>query len=206
MSCGSFPATVAIYDSPAGAEDWRPAMDRLSALPDHRCLLLASPVNDEYLCAELVRHGGFDVLPRSASRDQIISNRGSHLLPGVGETGDGTLARRCGCGRSSRCDGLFQKRYVAAKQRRYRIRGNRKGGDPARGPAPDGQFRTGAVPGDRRLCQGGRLRQGTERRLRFSRAQRPDHGRARGAGTAGATGEDQAAIRAQQDQVARAAK
>jgi hypothetical protein len=69
-----FPASVAIYDWPASEEDWRPAMDRLSALPDHPCLLLASPVDDEYLCAEVVRHGGFDVIPRSASRDRIIGN------------------------------------------------------------------------------------------------------------------------------------
>ena len=69
-----FPASVAIYDWPATEEDWRPAMDRLSALPDHPCLLLASPVADEYLCAELVRHGGFDVMPRSAPRDRIIGN------------------------------------------------------------------------------------------------------------------------------------
>ncbi len=69
-----FPASVAIYDWPAAEEDWRPAVDRLSALPDHPCLLLASPVNDEYLCAELVRHGGFDVMPRSASQDRIIGN------------------------------------------------------------------------------------------------------------------------------------
>jgi hypothetical protein len=49
-------------------------MDRLSSLPDHPCLLLASPVDDEYLCAEVVRHGGFDVMPRSASQDRIIGN------------------------------------------------------------------------------------------------------------------------------------
>ena len=69
-----FPASVAIYDWPASEEDWRPAMDRLSALPGHPCLLLASPVADEYLCAELVRHGGFDVMPRSASQDRMIGN------------------------------------------------------------------------------------------------------------------------------------
>jgi RND family efflux transporter MFP subunit len=69
-----FPASVAIFDWPAPEEDWRPAMDRLSALPDHPCLLLASPVGDQYLCAEVVRHGGFDVMPRSASQDRIIGN------------------------------------------------------------------------------------------------------------------------------------
>jgi ActR/RegA family two-component response regulator len=70
----AFPASVAIYDWPASDEDWRVAMDRLSSVPDHPCLLLASPVNDEYLCAEVVRHGGFDVIPRSASQDRIIGN------------------------------------------------------------------------------------------------------------------------------------
>lgn len=70
----AFPASVAIYDWRALEEDWRPAMDRLSSLPDHPCLLLASPVADEYLCAEVVRHGGFDVMPRSASQDRIIGN------------------------------------------------------------------------------------------------------------------------------------
>ena len=73
-----FPANVAIYDWPAsdppGESDWRSAMDRLSAQPDHPCLLLASPVDDQYLCAEVVRHGGFDVMPRSASQDRIIGN------------------------------------------------------------------------------------------------------------------------------------
>jgi hypothetical protein len=74
----SFRASVAIYDWPAsdppGESDWRSAMDRLSAQPDHPCLLLASPVDDQYLCAEVVRHGGFDVMPRSASQDRIIGN------------------------------------------------------------------------------------------------------------------------------------
>jgi DNA-binding response OmpR family regulator len=69
-----FPASVAIYDWPASEEDWRPVMDRLAAPPHHPCLLLASPVDDEYLCAEVVRHGGFDVIPRSASQDRIIAN------------------------------------------------------------------------------------------------------------------------------------
>lgn len=69
-----FPASVAIYDWPGTEEDWRFNVDRLTARPDHPCLLLASPVDDEYLCAELVRHGGFDVIPRSADADRLIRN------------------------------------------------------------------------------------------------------------------------------------
>jgi DNA-binding response OmpR family regulator len=69
-----FPASVAIYDWPGTEEDWRFEVDRLTARPDHPSVLLASPVDDEYLCAELVRHGGFDVIPRSADADRLIRN------------------------------------------------------------------------------------------------------------------------------------
>lgn len=69
-----FPASVAIYDWTGTEEDWRFEVDRLTAQPDHPCVLLASPVDDEYLRAELVRHGGFDVIPRSADADRLIRN------------------------------------------------------------------------------------------------------------------------------------
>lgn len=71
---GEFRASVAIYDWPATEQDWRCDVDRLTALADHPCVLLASRVDDEYLCAELVRHGGFDVIPRSADADRLIRN------------------------------------------------------------------------------------------------------------------------------------
>ena len=69
-----FRASVAIYDWPGTEEDWRFDVDRLTARPDHPCVLLASRVNDEYLGAELVRHGGFDVIPRSVNADRLIRN------------------------------------------------------------------------------------------------------------------------------------
>jgi hypothetical protein len=68
-----FRASVAIYDWPASEEDWKNAVDRLASLPDRPCVLLASPVDDQYLDAEVARHGGFDVIPRSASPERIIS-------------------------------------------------------------------------------------------------------------------------------------
>jgi hypothetical protein len=67
-----FPASVAIYDWPANGKDWRIDVDRLTARPDYPCVLLASPVDDEYLGAELVRHGGFDVIPRSAEAERFV--------------------------------------------------------------------------------------------------------------------------------------
>ncbi len=67
-----FRASVAIYDWPATEQDWRYDVDRLTARADRPCVLLASRVDDEYFCAELVRHGGFDVIPRSADADRLI--------------------------------------------------------------------------------------------------------------------------------------
>ena len=69
-----FRPSVAIYDWPAAEDDWRIDVDRLTAGPEHPCVLLASRVDDEYLRAELVRHGGFDVIPRSADANRLIRN------------------------------------------------------------------------------------------------------------------------------------
>ncbi len=69
-----FHASVAIYDWPATDQDWRRDVDRLAARQDHPSVLLASRVDDEYLDAELVRHGGFDVIPRSADADRFARN------------------------------------------------------------------------------------------------------------------------------------
>jgi hypothetical protein len=69
-----FRASVAIYDRAATEDNWRLDVERLTAGPDHPCVLLASPVDDEYLRAELVRHGGFDVIPRSADADRLVRN------------------------------------------------------------------------------------------------------------------------------------
>lgn len=79
VECGlqvldEFRASVAIYDWPTAEQDWRCDVDRLAAIPDRPCVLLASRVDDEYLSAELVRHGGFDVIPRSADADRYIRN------------------------------------------------------------------------------------------------------------------------------------
>ena len=67
----AFPARLVIYDWTPEDEDWRSAIDRLSARPDHPCILLASRVIDEYLWADLVTHGGFDVIHRCADPEQL---------------------------------------------------------------------------------------------------------------------------------------
>src|ERR1019366_6557662 len=64
-----FRAPLVIYDWNPAEGDWRLAVDWLTARPDHPCVLLASAVVDQYLWAELVRHGGFEMIPRSANMD-----------------------------------------------------------------------------------------------------------------------------------------
>jgi DNA-binding response OmpR family regulator len=68
----AFPARLVIYDWTPERDDWRFAIDRLSARQNHPCILLASRVIDEYLWAELVTHGGFDIIHRSADPEQLI--------------------------------------------------------------------------------------------------------------------------------------
>jgi DNA-binding response OmpR family regulator len=67
-----FPARLVIYDWTPEGDDWQSAIDRLSARSDHPRILLASPVVDEYLWADLVNHGGFDLIPRSADQEVLI--------------------------------------------------------------------------------------------------------------------------------------
>ncbi len=71
-SLDTLPVRLVIYDWTPEGDDWRFAIDRLSARPDRPCILLASRVIDEYLWADLVTHGGFDLIHRSADTEQLI--------------------------------------------------------------------------------------------------------------------------------------
>jgi DNA-binding response OmpR family regulator len=63
---------LVIYDWDGPDSDWRDALDRLTALRPESCTMLASKVADEYLQREVVRHHGYDVLPRSGNREQLM--------------------------------------------------------------------------------------------------------------------------------------
>jgi hypothetical protein len=63
-----------IYDWILEKEDWRVAVDLLAASPGHPCILLASRAVDNYLWEELLRRGGFDVIPRSATVECLAGN------------------------------------------------------------------------------------------------------------------------------------
>jgi CheY-like chemotaxis protein len=50
---------------------WREVMDRLAATSPRSCILLVSPVNDDYLWWDVLHHRGFDVLIRPL-REEIV--------------------------------------------------------------------------------------------------------------------------------------
>jgi CheY-like chemotaxis protein len=50
---------------------WREVMDRLAATSPRSCILLVSPINDDYLWWDVLHHRGFDVLIRPL-REEIV--------------------------------------------------------------------------------------------------------------------------------------
>jgi DNA-binding response OmpR family regulator len=61
-----------LLDWDEDGHDWRGEVRRLATAPGHPCVLLSSRVADENMRQEVIRFQGYDVLPRSADRDQIV--------------------------------------------------------------------------------------------------------------------------------------
>ena len=66
------PTPMVVYDWDSAGDNWRNAVKRLSQLPGHPCVLLASHVADNYLLDEVVRNHGYDILPKSVTRERLI--------------------------------------------------------------------------------------------------------------------------------------
>jgi hypothetical protein len=64
--------TIPLIVCESGFPDWRAALEMLTRLPSHHCILLASPVVDEYLRREVVQYRGYDVLAKFASPEEIM--------------------------------------------------------------------------------------------------------------------------------------
>ena len=62
-----------ILDAELADIDWKRAFVTLRSRGQDPCVLLASRVSDPLLCDEVARRGGFDVIARSASREQLMS-------------------------------------------------------------------------------------------------------------------------------------
>jgi DNA-binding NtrC family response regulator len=66
------PTPLVVYESDPNDAKWRFALRRLSELTPHPCVLLASAVADENLLRDVVRNNGYDILPKSVSREKTI--------------------------------------------------------------------------------------------------------------------------------------
>jgi len=62
---------LVILDWERLAQDWRPDLARLTALNEDLCVFLVSRVLDDNLWQELIRHGGYDVLLRTAEPEEM---------------------------------------------------------------------------------------------------------------------------------------
>ena len=64
-------APVILLDRDWPETEWRAAVARLTASPHHACVILVSRVSDAYLWQELIRRGGYDVLPKPLRADNV---------------------------------------------------------------------------------------------------------------------------------------
>ncbi len=63
--------SLVICDRDLAGEDWRAIIRRIASLKPAVCVLLASPVCDEYLWKEVAQHGGFDVVAKPFDPDRV---------------------------------------------------------------------------------------------------------------------------------------
>jgi ActR/RegA family two-component response regulator len=71
---GSKTMPLVAYDWEPAGEDWLTGLDKLASLPCRPCVFLVSRVLDSNLWQELISHGGYDVLARSAESEEIRRN------------------------------------------------------------------------------------------------------------------------------------
>jgi DNA-binding NtrC family response regulator len=63
---------IVLYDRELDGLDWRNAIQCLAKAAPSTCILLASPVVDDYLWQEVVQHGGYDVLTKPLKEDAVV--------------------------------------------------------------------------------------------------------------------------------------
>lgn len=68
----SYSMPLILFDWDENGEDWRQGVRRLAAVPNPPCILLASRCIDDNLRQEVLRFRGYDVLAKSADREQIV--------------------------------------------------------------------------------------------------------------------------------------
>ncbi|MBZ5677575.1 MAG: hypothetical protein LAP61_25305 [Acidobacteriia bacterium] len=64
-------APVILLDRDLLGTEWKTAVKSLADSPHGPCVILMSGVVDDYLRQELIRRGGYDVLPKPLRADQV---------------------------------------------------------------------------------------------------------------------------------------
>jgi len=65
-------APVILLDRDLLGTDWKTAVKTLADSPHGACVILMSGVVDDYLRQEVIRRGGYDVLPKPLRADRVI--------------------------------------------------------------------------------------------------------------------------------------
>ena len=68
---GSEPVSLVILDRDLSEQEWRSSVQSLAKTRSNPCVLLASSVVDPYLFQELVKQGGFDVVPKPIQSKEL---------------------------------------------------------------------------------------------------------------------------------------
>ena len=63
---------IVLYDRDLPATDWREGMHILSSAPLPVYLILLSRVADDYLWSEVIRRGGYDLVPTPLRREDVL--------------------------------------------------------------------------------------------------------------------------------------
>ena len=64
-------APVILFDRNWPGTEWKPAVESLAASSHRPCIILMSGVADDYLFQELIRRGGYDVVPKPLRPDNV---------------------------------------------------------------------------------------------------------------------------------------
>ena len=66
------PIGIILCDRDLPGMDWRDQIGSLLRSTPRSCIILVSGVNDEYLWEEVIRNGGYDVLPKPLQETQVV--------------------------------------------------------------------------------------------------------------------------------------
>jgi DNA-binding NtrC family response regulator len=68
---GQTKAQILFMDRDLGGSDWRETMSAFASSSNKICIMLVSTVVDTYLWNEVVRNGGYEVLPKPLRADDV---------------------------------------------------------------------------------------------------------------------------------------